>query len=162
MSLKSDIKSSKGVKILSRVRVVCTQLTEWIENDQSLVVLDRLLPPEKTLPICLYFERCWLYAHLVAMLVTTITSLYDLTIKLFTLWEWFNICTLNLIILDRHNYKGYSLESRLHFRIHAATMQVKLLSNPDGAEGSDEASPPDTPSRESPTPPPSPWWCLSD
>ena len=30
----------------------------------------------------------------------------------------------------RHNYKGYALESRLHFRNHAATLKLKACCNP--------------------------------
>ena len=39
-----------------------------------------------------------------------------------------------LFPMNRNNYKGYSLESRLHFRIHAALSQLKTATEDSGAE----------------------------
>lgn len=38
---------------------------------------------------------------------------------------------------QKNNYKGYSLESRLHFRIHAALSQLKAPTEETGPEADD-------------------------
>jgi len=41
---------------------------------------------------------------------------------------------LGMLCMFRHNYKRYSLESRLHFRIHAANDKLKRIN--DGSQTS--------------------------
>lgn len=51
------------------------------------------------------------------------------------------------LLFGRKNYRGYTLESRLHFRIHAIHLQLNTLQNLD-TPNSD--SPPSTPIPSSP------------
>jgi hypothetical protein len=41
----------------------------------------------------------------------------------------------------RHNYKGYSLESRLHFRVHAANLKIRAETDPESVENGSDSLP---------------------
>ena len=44
------------------------------------------------------------------------------------------------LLFSRNNYKGYSLESKLHFRVHSILSQIKVNGPPESADNPDNGA----------------------
>ena len=49
------------------------------------------------------------------------------------------------LIFNRNNYKGYNLESKLHFRVHSVLSQIKMNGSSDSADNVDGTDNPASP-----------------